>query len=87
MIRAQILISRAYISQNYVAKIKKSKAGGEIQVAKDHSGIADAIPFPATAVREMGEEATRTGLYSARLVSQNPINPSIRLKICSKTKR
>lgn len=76
VISTQIMISRAYITQNYVAKIKKSKAGGEIQVAKDHTGIADAIPFPATAVREMGEEATRTGLYSARLVSQNPMNAS-----------
>ncbi len=76
VISTQIMISRAYITQNYVAKIKKSKAGGEIQVAKDHTGIADAIPFPATAVREMGEEATRTGLYSARLVSQNPMNVS-----------
>lgn len=75
VISTQIMISRAYITQNYVAKIKKSKAGGEIQVAKDHTGIADAIPFPATAVREMGEEATRTGLYSARLVSQSPMNP------------
>jgi methyl-accepting chemotaxis protein len=75
-ISTQIMISRAYITQNYVAKIKKSKAGNEIQVLKDHSGVADAIPFPATAVREMGEEANRTGLYNARLISQNPMNPS-----------
>ena len=39
-------------------------------------GVADAIPFPATAVREMGEEANRTGLYNVRLISQNPMNPS-----------
>ena len=51
------MISRAYITQNYVAKVKKSKAGNEIQVVKDHTAVADAIPFPATAVREMGEEA------------------------------
>ena len=74
VISTQIMISRAYITQNYVAKIKKSKAAGEIQILKDHTGVPDAIPFPATAVREMGEEATRTGLYSARLVSQNPMN-------------
>ncbi len=72
----QILIGRAYIATNYAAKIKKSKAGSEIQVLKDHAGNADAIPIPATAVREMGEEATRSGMYSARLVSQNPMNPS-----------
>jgi len=76
IISTQIMIGRAYITQNYVAKIKKSKAGGEIQVLKDHLGVSDAIPFPATAVREMGEEATRTGLYGVRLVSQNPMNPA-----------
>ncbi len=71
----QILIGRAYIATNYAAKIKKSKAGSEIQVLKDHVGNVDAIPVPATAVREMGEEASRSGMYSARLVSQNPLNP------------
>jgi len=76
VVSTQIMISRAYITQNYVAKIKKSKAGNEIQVVKDHTGIADAIPFPATAVREMGEEASRTGLYNVRLISQNPMNQS-----------
>ena len=72
----QILIGRAYIATNYAAKIKKSKAGSEIQVLKEHAGNADAIPVPATAVREMGEEASRSGMYSARLVSQNPMNSS-----------
>lgn len=76
VISTQVMISRAYITQNYVAKVKKSKAAAEIQVLKDHSGVADAIPFPATAVREMGEEAQRTGLYNARLISQNPMNPA-----------
>ena len=71
----QILIGRAYLAQNYVGKIKKSKAGADIQVSKDHTNSPDAIPVPATAVREMGEEANKTGLYNARLVSQNPINP------------
>jgi methyl-accepting chemotaxis protein len=71
----QILIGRAYLAQNYVGKIKKSKAGADIQVLKDHTNSPDAIPVPATAVREMGEEANKTGLYNARLISQNPINP------------
>ncbi len=71
----QILIGRAYLAQNYVGKIKKSKAGADIQVLKDHTNSPDAIPVPATAVREMGEEANKTGLYNARLVSQNPVNP------------
>ena len=72
----QILIGRSYIATNYAAKIKKSKAGSEIQVLKEHAGNAEAIPIPATAVREMGEEATRSGMYSARLVSQTPMNPA-----------
>ncbi|MGZ9190138.1 MAG: methyl-accepting chemotaxis protein [Nitrospira sp.] len=76
VISTQIMITRAYITQNYVNKIKKSKAGGEIQVVKDHMGLPDAIPLPATAVREMGEEAFKTGSYNARLVSQNPLNPT-----------
>ncbi len=70
------MIGRAYIAANYAGKIKKSKAGSDIQVLKDHAGNPDAIPVPATAVREMGEEASNTGLYTARLVSQNPINPA-----------
>ncbi|MDR4472194.1 MAG: hypothetical protein MRJ92_05940 [Nitrospira sp.] len=76
----QILIGRAYIAANYAAKIKKSRAGSEIQVLKDHAGNPDAIPVPATAVREMGEEASRTGTYSAGLVSQSPMNPTMRLR-------
>ncbi len=71
----QIQIGRAYIASNYVAKLKKMKAGADIQILKEHAGNADAIPIPATAVREMGEEAAKGGMYSARLVSQNPMNP------------
>ena len=47
VISTQVMIGRAYITQNYVAKIKKSKSGSDIQVLKDHVGVADAIPFPA----------------------------------------
>ncbi|MCC7472596.1 hypothetical protein IT404_13015 [Candidatus Nomurabacteria bacterium] len=34
VVATQIMISRAYITQNYVAKVKKSKAGNEIQWSK-----------------------------------------------------
>ena len=51
VISAQVMITRAYLTQNYVNKIKKSKAGAEIQVLKEHMGVPDAIPVPATAVR------------------------------------
>ena len=76
IVEAQTQIARAYIAQNYVGKIKKSKAGADIVVAKDHVGNPDAIPFPATAIREMGEEANKSGLYNTRLISQSPLNPT-----------
>ena len=74
IVEAQTQITRAYIAQNYVGKIKKSKGGADIVVAKDHAGNPDAIPFPATATREMGEEANKSGLYNTRLISQSPLN-------------
>jgi methyl-accepting chemotaxis protein len=76
LLETQIQITRAYIAQNYVGKIKKSKVGSDVVVAKDHLGNPDAIPFPATATREMGEEANKSGLFTARLISQTPLNPN-----------
>jgi methyl-accepting chemotaxis protein len=76
IVEAQTQITRAYIAQNYVGKIKKSKNGADIVVAKDHAANPDAIPFPATATREMGEEANKSGLYNTRLISQSPLNPA-----------
>lgn len=76
LLETQIQITRAYIAQNYVGKLKKSKAGSDIVVSKDHANNPDAIPFPATATREMGEEANKSGLFTARMISQNPINPA-----------
>ncbi len=76
VLETQIQITRSYIAQNYVGKIKKSKAATDIVVAKDHANNPDAIPFPATATREMGEEANKSGLFTARVISQTPINPN-----------
>ena len=76
LLETQIQITRSYIAQNYVAKLKKSKAGSDVVVAKDHANNPDAIPFPATATREMGEEANKNGLFTARMISQNPLNPA-----------
>ncbi|SPP65134.1 methyl-accepting chemotaxis protein [Nitrospira lenta] len=76
VIESYTQITRAYIAQNYVGKIKKSKAGSDIVVAKEHIGIADTIPFPATAMRELGEEANKSGLFNIRLISPNPMNPA-----------
>jgi methyl-accepting chemotaxis protein len=41
----QILIGRSYIATNYAAKIKKSKAGSEIQVLKEHAGMRKRFQF------------------------------------------
>ncbi|MBD0315679.1 MAG: DUF3365 domain-containing protein [Nitrospiraceae bacterium] len=76
LLETQIQITRAYITQNYVSKLKKSKAGSDVVVAKDHASSMDAIPFPATAIREMGEEANKGGLYTSRMISQTPLNPA-----------
>lgn len=69
-------LTRAYIATNYVSKVKKSKVGADIVVAKEHVGNPDAIPFPATAMRELGEEANKSGLFNTRLFSQSPLNPA-----------
>jgi methyl-accepting chemotaxis protein len=76
VIESYAQITRAYISANYVTKMKKSKSGADIVVSKDHLGNPDAIPFPATAMRELGEEANKSGLFNTRLISQNPLNPA-----------
>ena len=76
LLETQIQITRSYIAQNYVGKLKKSKVAGDIVVAKDHANNPEAIPFPATATREMGEEANKSGLFTARMISQTPINPA-----------
>jgi len=71
-----IQATRTYITVNYVAKIKKSKAGSDVITAKDHANNPDAIPFPATAIREIGEELTKSGVMGFRYVSQSPLNPN-----------
>ncbi|KAF4516282.1 hypothetical protein B566_EDAN000523 [Ephemera danica] len=66
--------TRTYIAANYVAKIKKSRVGAEIITAKDHANDPNAIPFPATAAREIGEEIMKNGSMSFRFIAQSPIN-------------
>ncbi|OQW65405.1 MAG: hypothetical protein BVN29_10385 [Nitrospira sp. ST-bin5] len=73
-IEAVVQTSRAYIATNYVAKIKKSKVGSEIITAKDHANDPNAIPFPATAAREIGEELMKSGTMNFRYISQSPLN-------------
>lgn len=76
VIQAQIEVTRAYIAKNYVGKMKKSSFGSQVHVSRDYANDPDAIPFPATATREIGEELAAGGVYQARLVSDQPMNPA-----------
>jgi methyl-accepting chemotaxis protein len=75
IIEAQTQVTRAYIAKNYVAKVKGMKGAEGVQVSKDHLENPQAIPLPATATREMSEELSKTGLFNARLISSQPLNP------------
>jgi methyl-accepting chemotaxis protein len=75
-IQSQIEITRAYIAKNYVGKIKKSSMGSHLHVSRDHEQDPDAIPFPATATQEISKELGGLGVYQARLISDQPMNPA-----------
>ncbi|MDH4194124.1 MAG: methyl-accepting chemotaxis protein [Nitrospirota bacterium] len=76
IIQVQIEVTRAYIAKNYVGKLKKSSMGSHLHVSRDHEQDPDAIPFPATATQEIGKELGGLGVYQARLVSDQPMNPA-----------
>lgn len=76
VIQAQVEATRAYIAKNYVGKIKQSSVGSEITVSRSHRLDPQAIPFPATATQEIGQALRDQGVFSARLVSDQPMNPA-----------
>jgi len=76
VIQAQVEVTRSYIAKNYVGKMKKSSFGSSLVVARDHAANPDAIPFPATATREIGEALGKRGVFQSRLVSNTPLNPA-----------
>ncbi len=76
IIQAQFEVTRAYIAKNYVGKLKQSSMGSNLHVSRDHEQDPDAIPFPATAIQEIGQELGVVGVYQARLVSDQPMNPA-----------
>ena len=76
VIQAQVEVTRSYIARNYVGKMKKSSAGSSITVARNHVRNPEAIPFPATATREIGEELGKRGIFQSRLISSTPLNPA-----------
>lgn len=76
IIQAQLEVTRAYIAKNYVGKLKQSSMGPNVHVSRDHEQDPDAIPFPATAIQEIGKELGVLGIYQARLISDQPMNPA-----------
>ena len=76
IIQAQIEVTRAYIAKNYVGKMKKSSFGSQLHVSRAHAQDPNAIPFLVTATQEMGEKLAARGVYQARLVSDQPMNPA-----------
>ena len=75
VIQAQVEVTRAYIAKNYVGKVKASSVGSNIKVARDHGLDPQAIPFPATATQEIGKTLGDQGIFQARLISDQPMNP------------
>ncbi len=76
IIQAQIEVTRAYLAKNYVGKLKKSPLGVDLHISQNYEEDPVAIPFPATATQEIGEELAGRGVYRARLVSDQPMNPA-----------
>ena len=74
VIQKQIEVTRGYLASQYVAKIK-SAGQGIIKIGQDHSA-PDTVPLPATATREMSEQLSQLGIYTARVISQTPLNPA-----------
>lgn len=75
IVQAQVETTRAYITKNYVAKVKGAPKS-EMVVIKDHADNPKAVPLPATAMREIGEILSKDGLLAVRMVSSTPLNPN-----------
>ena len=76
VIQKQIEVTRAYLTTQYIAKIKNA-GEGTIKIAQDHAA-PDTVPLPATATREMSEDLSKEGFYSARVISRTPLNAANR---------
>ncbi len=76
IIQAQIEVTRAYIAKNYVGKLAKSSIGSEVHIAREYEADPNAIPFPATATQEIGLELSNQGVFHAKLISDQPMNPA-----------
>jgi methyl-accepting chemotaxis protein len=76
VIQKQIEVTRAYLASEYVAKIKGA-GQGVMKVGQEHSA-PDTVPLPATATREMSEQLSQLGFYTARVISRTPLNSANR---------
>jgi len=69
----QIMADRAYYTNNVVAKLKKSQPG--FKVIAEHHQILEAIPLPATFVKEVSASLSEDAGYKYTLLSKWNINP------------
>ncbi len=69
----QIAADRAYYTKNVVLKLKGEGSG--ISAMPDFHGVKNAIPTPATFVREVGEALAEDDHINSRLLSKWNIHP------------
>ena len=76
LVATQSDVTRRYIARHFVDKLQGTRGEGRLIAAMDHAGNPRAVPLPDTAARQITEEGSKTGLYSARRISAAPINPA-----------
>ncbi|MCP5021430.1 MAG: methyl-accepting chemotaxis protein [bacterium] len=69
----QIAADRAYYTKNVVLKLKAE--GSNISATPNFHGVENAIPTPATFVREVGEALAKDDHINSRLLSKWNIHP------------
>ncbi len=76
LVATQSETTRRYIARHYVQKVQGTRGDRRLIATMDHVGNPRAIPLPETAARQITEESSKSGLFSARLVSAVPLNPA-----------
>ena len=76
LVATQSETTRRYIDRFYVQKVQGAHGDRRLSATTDHVGDPQAIPRPETAARQIIEESSKSGLFSARMVSAAPMNPA-----------
>ncbi|MEK7280200.1 MAG: methyl-accepting chemotaxis protein, partial [Nitrospirota bacterium] len=72
MLAEQVMADREY----YTSVVVQKTIDSGMKVSESYHDTANAIPLPATFVREVSEKIEKGGNYSLRLISLYPINSS-----------